>query len=162
MTSIALPRADAPLSPRRALLLGTLTVGVLDGLDAVIFFGLRGVAPVRVFQGIASGLLGRSAFAGGLPAALLGVALHFSIAFAVVAVFLLASRRAALLTRHAVAAGLLYGVAVYTVMNLVVIPLSAAGAGTRTLSGVVNGLLIHALGVGLPAALFARAARPGA
>jgi hypothetical protein len=38
------------VSFRRALLLGTLLVGTLDGLDAVVFFGLRGAKPVRVFQ----------------------------------------------------------------------------------------------------------------
>ncbi|HEX2203022.1 MAG TPA: hypothetical protein VHG91_06980 [Longimicrobium sp.] len=160
MTSIAVPRTNAPLTPGRALLLGTLTVGVLDGLDAVVFYGTMGVAPIRIFQSIASGLLGREAFAGGLQTALLGALLHFFIAFAVVATYLAASRRIAALTRHAVLCGLLYGVAVYTVMNFVVLPLSAAGAGARTVPIVVNGLLIHMLGVGLPAALFARAARP--
>lgn len=51
-----------------------------------------------------------------------------------------------------------------TVGNLLVLPLSAAVTGPRTVPVVVNGLLIHLLGVGLPAASFARAAaeRPGA
>lgn len=51
------------LSPARAIVYGGLVVGTLDILDAVIFFGLwRGVAPIRIFQSIASGLLGRAAF----------------------------------------------------------------------------------------------------
>ena len=54
--------------------------------------------------------------------------------------------------------GLLYGVVAYAVMNLVVVPLSAAGRSTFSLPVLVNGLLIHAFGVGLPSALFARAA----
>ena len=33
------------MSPLRAITLATLTVGVLDGLDAIIFFGLRGATP---------------------------------------------------------------------------------------------------------------------
>jgi hypothetical protein len=37
----------------RALTLGTLAVGTLDLLDAVVFFGLRGAAPHRILQGIA-------------------------------------------------------------------------------------------------------------
>jgi hypothetical protein len=48
----------------RGIALGGLTVGVLDGLDAVVFFGLRGVTATRIFQAIASGLLGRIAFQG--------------------------------------------------------------------------------------------------
>lgn len=146
------------MTTARALGYGTLVVGVLDGGDAVIFFGLRGAAPVRIFQSIAAGLLGRAAFAGGLSTALLGVLLHFFISFVVVATFLLASRRIRPLIRAPVAAGLAYGVVVYLVMNFVVVPLSAAATGRPSWPVVANGLMIHMLGVGLPASLFARAA----
>jgi hypothetical protein len=55
--------------------------------------------------------------------------------------------------------GLVYGLLVYAFMNLLVLPLSAAGGGGFPSPPVLaNGLLIHALGVGLPSALFARAA----
>lgn len=142
----------------KALALGTLVVGTLDILDALIFFGLRGAAPIRIFQSIAAGLLGPSAFQGGLATALLGGALHYFIAFVIVAVYFLASRRAPVLTRHAASLGIAYGIAVYFVMNYIVIPLSAAHQGPFSLPVFINGILIHALGVGLPAALFARAA----
>ena len=36
----------------------TLLVGTLDISDAFIFYGLRGVTPARILQGIASGVLG--------------------------------------------------------------------------------------------------------
>jgi uncharacterized membrane protein len=83
---------------------------------------------------------------------------HFFIAFVVVLTFYLASRRAPVLTRHAVVVGLLYGLTVYAVMNFVVLPLSAASTAPPSVPVLVNGLLIHALGVGLPTALFVRAA----
>ena len=57
------------LSVGQALALGTLTVGVLDLLDAVIFFGLRGVPATAILQSIASGLLGPAAFDGGAATA---------------------------------------------------------------------------------------------
>jgi hypothetical protein len=148
----------ASLTPARALALGVVTVGVLDGLDAVIYFGLRGVSPVRIFQAIAAGLLGRAAFQGGAATALLGGALHFTIAFAIVSVYFIASRRIASLVRHPFVWGPVYGVAVYLTMNLVVIPLSAAVRPTPALPTIVNGLMIHVFGVGIPAALCARAA----
>ena len=70
------------MSPRRALLLGALTVGVLDILDAFVFFGFRGVPPLRILQAIASGVVGReAAVTGGLATAALGLVLHFFIAF---------------------------------------------------------------------------------
>ena len=140
------------------MLYGTLVVGALDALDAIVFFGLRGVAPVRIFHSIAAGLLGRSAFQGGVATAALGVCLHFFIAFLIVSVFYLASLGAPVLTRYPVTAGVLYGIAVYFVMNDVVVPLSAAGRGPFVLPVFVNGILIHALGVGVPSAWFARLA----
>jgi hypothetical protein len=154
-SGLALPA----LSPARAVLFGALTVGVLDGLDAVLFFGARGVPATRIFQAIASGLLGPASFRGGTATALLGVALHFVIALGIVAVYHAASRRWTALARHPLAFGPLYGLAAYAVMNGIVLPLSAvAGGGPRPLPVLVNGLLIHMIGVGLPAALFARAA----
>jgi len=154
------PYTSRSLSPAQAVLLGTLTVGVLDLIDAMVFFGLRGVAPVRILQSIAAGLLGRGAFRGGPATAALGALLHFFIAFAIVCAYYLVSRRLGVLTRHPVLCGLLYGVLVFIIMNRVVLPLSAAVTGPMPLPVLVNGLLIHALGVGLPSALFARAARP--
>jgi uncharacterized membrane protein YagU involved in acid resistance len=154
------------LSTGRALLYGTLVVGTLDALDAIVFFGLRsGAQPMRIFQSIAAGLIGRpAAIAGGLRTALLGAGLHYFIAFGIVATFFVASKYVRILGRAPVWSGLLYGVAVYVVMNAIVIPLSAAGAGglrwPLVLNAVlVNGVLIHMFGVGLPASLFARAAR---
>lgn len=147
------------LSPVRAIVYGALVVGALDLLDALVFFGLRGVAPVRICQSIAAGLLGRAAFQGGAATAALGVALHFFIATCVVVTYYLATLRLPVLLRHAVIAGMVYGLAVYGVMNYIVIPLSALGGrGPFVLPVFINGLLIHAFGVGLPAALFVRAA----
>lgn len=150
-----------PMNPRRALLLGALTVGVLDILDAFVFFGFRGVPPLRILQAIASGVVGKdAAVAGGLATAALGLVLHFFIAFLIVLVFYLVSRRVPALTRYPVVLGALYGIVVYFVMTQVVVPMSAIHAvrGLPSLPVLVNGLLIHAFGVGIPSALFARAA----
>jgi hypothetical protein len=143
-----------------AILYGTIVVGVLDLLDAFVFFGLRsGVPPFRILLSIASGLLGRGAFQGGPKTAALGLALHFFIAFAIVLTYFLAGRRIRALTRHPIVCGLAYGIAVYGVMNFIVVPLSRAGSPPPAGAILVNGLLIHMFGVGLPSALFARAAR---
>lgn len=150
--------------PLRALLYGGLVVALLDILDALVFFGLRGVAPSRILQSIAAGLLGRASFSGGAATVALGAALHLFIATCVVTVYYLASRRLPQLVRRPLVYGPLYGLAVYLVMNFVVIPLSASPRGTPPPEVIANGVLIHLVGVGLPAALFARkaqAARPG-
>jgi hypothetical protein len=147
-----------PMRPGRALLYGTLVVGALDVLEVMVFAGVRGVHPARVLQGIASGLLGRGAYGGGARAAALGLLLQFFIAFVVVAVYQFASRRLSVLVRAPLPCGALYGVLVYAVMYGIVVPASAAVIGKANAAGVINGVLIHALGVGIPSALFARAA----
>ena len=148
-----------PWSAPRAILLGALAVGVLDGLDALVFFGLRGVPPARIGQSIAAGLLGRDAFAGGVPAALLGLLLHFCVAAAIVGVYVAAARRWPGLARRPLLYGPPYGIIAWAVMQYIVIPLSAAPAGSRAPAVIANGILIHIFGVGLPAAL--AAARTG-
>jgi hypothetical protein len=150
------------MSAGRAILLGTLIVGVLDGLDAIVFFHFwAGVAPGRIFQGIAAGLLGRTAaIQGGTATVVLGVVLHFVVACGIVTVFVTASRGFRVLTARPIVSGIVYGLIAYAVMNVVVIPLSAIGPRTAPIPVpvLVNGLLIHVFGVGLPAALVARAA----
>lgn len=146
----------------RALITGGLIVGVLDILDAFIFFWFRsGARPTRILQAISAGLLGReAAVAGGMATAALGLALHFFIAFSIVGVLYLAARHAPALVRRPFVTGPIYGVIAYIVMNYAVIPMSAAaGAGGLPPTPVlINGLLIHMFGVGIPAAYFVREA----
>jgi hypothetical protein len=63
------------------------------------------------------------------------------------------------LARHPGFWGPVYGLAVFLVMYLVVIPNSATGGGGLPGgSALINGVLIHVFGVGIPAAFAARAA----
>jgi len=149
------------LSVPRAILYGGLTVGTLDLLDAFIFFGLRsGAQPVAILHSIASGFIGRDAArAGGLSTAILGMFTHFFVATCIVTVYVLASRLLPALRKRWVACGLAFGVAAYFVMTFVVVPLSHAGSGAISFALppvpiMTNGILIHMLGVGLPAAFF--------
>lgn len=140
----------------KPIVIGGLVAGALDILDAFVFFGLRGVSPVTILQSIASGLLGREAFQGGLPTATIGLALHFSIATVVSAVFVVTSSRWKALTRHPWIWGAAYGIAVFFTMRDVVLPLAGVPAGRFSWAVFVNGLAIHVLGIGIPIALIAR------
>lgn len=150
-------RDGGGVSPARAIALGGLTVGTLDALDAIIFFGFRGVSARQIFQGIATGLLGPSAREGGLVTVLVGVAIHFLIATIIVAVYCLASRKLPLLRSRVLLWGPLYGILAYLFMNEVVITLRFGQQPLPPLPVLLNGVLIHIFGVGLPSALFARA-----
>jgi len=141
----------------RALVLGTVIAGALDITAAILTWMTRGAPAIRVLQGVAGGLLGRDTFAGGGATAALGLLLHFMIMSVIVALYVAASHGLSLLTRHAVACGIAYGIAVYVVMSFVVVPLSAAG-GARPPSPymVLEGVIVHILCVGVPIALITR------
>jgi hypothetical protein len=144
------------LSFSPALAYAALVAGALDATDGVVFFGLHGLNPVQVLQYIASGLLGTRSFQGGLATAGLGVVVHFSIALAVATIYLLVSRRIPALRSQWVIFGLLYGAAVWAVMNLLVLPLTAVAPSPITAAALLNGVIGHALFVGLPIAYFAK------
>jgi hypothetical protein len=136
-----------------------LVAGALDILFAITLHGARGVAPERVLQAVASGVLGRAAFEGGATTAALGLLLHFGIAGAAAAIYFAVARQLRWLAIHPVPAGLAFGLAVYAVMSFLVVPWSAfPGTPDRTPTGVAWQLGAHLLLVGLPIALLARRA----
>ena len=151
-SSIGRPRAF------NAIVYGGLVAGVLDFLAASINAYLRGTSPVRVWQYVASGLLGEASYSRGYGSVLLGVLCHFVIAFGAATVFFFASLRFPILIRRAVIFGIVYGVAVYFFMTRVVVPLSAARTFPFSLQQLITGLVIHIVCVGLPIALTARRA----
>jgi len=135
---------------------GGLVAGVLDSVDAVVAFGLKGMNPIQVLQFIASGLLGPDSFKGGIATAALGAVLHFFIAFVAAGVYYAASLKLPALHRQATTWGLTFGVVVYFFMNYLVLPLSAVPKGPFSLPLFLNGVIGHAIFVGLPIAWFAR------
>jgi len=72
--------------------------------------------------------------------------------------YFLVTERVSALRRRPLLWGPIYGIRVYLVMYLIVLPLSAARAPTFGAVNVANGLFAHIFCVGLPSALFARAA----
>ena len=139
------------------ILYGGLVVGILDGLFAFIFYGLiLGAKPLRIFQGVAAGVLGRASFEGGTKTFVLGVLLHFIVATCIAAVYYLASLKLPFLIHHAVICGLIYGMIAYLGMNYIVIPLSAIGLRPFSFRTFLPAFIGHAVLVGLPIALIAR------
>ena len=135
-----------------AIALGGFLAGTLDILAAFAMSWPR-VAPARVLQSIASGLLGRSAFQGGARTAAVGLLLHFVIATGAAAAYYVASRQWTLLRSRPIACGQAYGVVVYLVMNLVVLPLSQIGVRMPAWQSAALLIVIHMVCVGLPIAL---------
>jgi hypothetical protein len=98
-----------------AIAVGGGIAGALDLTQACILFGWK------IPLAIAGGLLGSQAFQGGVGTYVLGVALHFFIAFSAAAVYYAASRKLGFLKEHALVCGLFFGAAVEEVMILIVL-----------------------------------------
>jgi len=135
-----------------AILAGGFAAGTFDLTAAFISYGWA------VPRAIASGLLGARSFQGGFATWVLGVVLHFLIAFSAATVYCLASRKLDFLREHFFVCGVFYGIAVFLVMNLIVLPLSAVPfkVGPFTVRTLIQGLLIHMFLIGLPIAFSLR------
>ena len=145
-----------------------ILVGVLDGLFAIALYvvALKATTTVRLFQSIASAVLGPRSFQGGLATAALGLALHFTVAHGWAAVYYAALRASSILRRlvaapaRAVVVGMAYGVLVWLVMDLVVIPMTRTRPTPVTARSFLPVLVGHMFVVGLPIALLIRPNAP--
>lgn len=140
----------------KAILSAGTICGVMDITAALVVYGTMGAKPLRLLQGIAGGILGPSTYKGGIATAMLGLALHFVIAFGAATVFYVASRGMRFLVDQSVVSGILYGIAVYFFMQRIVIPLSRANRNPFSLKFMIIGIIIHIFCVGLPIALSVR------
>jgi len=130
-----------------AVLLTGLFAGMLDAAAAVLIYEVR---PSRLFQFIASGLFGKEALVGGLLMALWGLILHFLISFTWTYLYFVAFPKFKILARHKILNGFIYGLSIWVVMNLVIIPLSRIQQAPFNLVQSLVGVLILMIAVGLP------------
>lgn len=145
--------------PAAYILAGGLLAGTLDLVFAMAFWALKADVPaLEVLQRVASGLLGPAAFHGGLSTAGLGLALHYGIALTMAIVYFLAVRRLPALWQRPVRSGSVYGLALYVVMNQVVVPLSAAAPGSTDPTWIASSVAVHVVLIGIPIAVFVRLA----
>ena len=140
----------------KPILIATLVAGTLDLALAIIFFAVQGAPLVAVPHAIASGLLGTKAFRGGIPTAVLGVALHYFIALSVTALYYALSLNIGLLNRQPILSGTVYGLAVFLFMQHVVIPHSAEPHSTPSSAWIIADIASHIVFIGITIALITR------
>jgi hypothetical protein len=150
--------ASTSSTPRNSLLrpiaLGGLIIGTADAIiyHWLVSSVLGGYPLTSVLQYIASEALGESAFAGGPPAALLGLLFHYMISFVIAAVFILSASRITLLRRYPFVGAFLYG---FGVIHCHEFGGNPAQCGTSPASAnhipeIIINLIDHILVVGLP------------
>lgn len=141
------------------VLAGGLVAGTFDIVYACVFWALkRNVPAMRIFQSVAAGLLGPASFQGGAGTAALGLALHYFIAVSMSFAYFVVARRWPLLGQRPVLCGAAYGLLLYGIMNYIVVPLSAAGSGSKDALWIALTIAVHMFLIGVPIALFVRRA----
>jgi hypothetical protein len=162
--SVSLPRDT---SDAASIFTAGATVAILDGSYFVIvcFWILHPTTASRIFQGIASRLIGKAALDGGAATALLGVLLHFTVAYSWTIAFYLALRTFAGLreltatTRGKIIAGALLGATIWLVMNFGVVPAFGGKSVAPPNWQFYTQLVWHMIAVGPPIVAIVRYGR---
>jgi len=133
-----------------------LAGGAVDLVYATVVGATLGRSFPQVWQGVASGWLGKAAYGQGWASAALGLLTHFGIASVMAGAFFLAAGRAPVLRRRPVLSGAIYGLGLYAVMYGLVLPFRWPGVFPRW-DGVrsATDILAH-VGVGVAIAFVLR------
>ena len=139
-----------------AIIRAGLIAGTLDGTAAIIQYTINGgKQPANIFRYIASGLFGKKALAGGWPMAGWGLLFHFLIAFAFTLFFFRIYPRVPWFAKNKLLTGLVYGVFVWAVMNLLVVPLSYISKFPAHIKPAAIAMMILVVCIGMPLSLLA-------
>jgi uncharacterized membrane protein YagU involved in acid resistance len=104
------------------ILVGGIIAASIDIAAASI---ISSRSPAYILQVIAGGLVGKVSFSGGMGTMTLGAILQEAMGVLIATIYVVASKFVPALRRHWILSGLAYGVAIFFVMNFVVLPLSA-------------------------------------
>ena len=142
-------------NPLKAILAAWLLAGTLDISSAFISVYLHsGKNPLLVGNYIASAIFGKTdAYAGGTSMVILGILLHYIIAFIFTIIFFLLYPKIYAVLKNKFVAAVLYGLFVWIVMNLVVVPLTRIGWHGIKLQNAVENIIILMIAIGLPVSL---------
>jgi hypothetical protein len=133
-----------------------LLVGTLDIVAACLQYYLKtGKGPTPIFKYIASGVFGPDALAGGANMIVFGLLFHYSIAVSFTIFFFLISVLFPIVKRTRVTTGILYGIVVWLIMNLLVVPISNTPKSEFDWVNAGAGMLILIVCIGLPLSFIA-------
>jgi len=138
-----------------------LKAGLLVGtLDLAVAFAhtwiLSGTTPDTVLKFVASLVFGPEAFAGGWDMAVRGLLLHFGMVFAFTGVFFKIYPKVRTWITNWILLGVVYGLFIWAVMQLIVVPLSNTLKGPFNLKSALIDALILIVCIGLPLAFIAK------
>lgn len=141
------------------IFLSGLIAGTLDIMAAIVVYAflLQKATPIKILQSIASGIFKKDAYTGGSQMAWYGLGLHYIIAMIFAWFYFTIYRYLPFLKKNALISGFLYGIFVWIVMNLVVLPIVFPVLPAKHLDfPLLISLVILMFCIGLPIALITR------
>ena len=141
-------------SATKTILWSGLIAGVLDAIAGIIVYNIYfDLNPLQVLQFIAAGVYGPEAINGGVSMVLAGTFFHFLIAYVVAIIYFMAYPKIGLLSKNESLMGLIYGLGIWLVMNLLILPSSNIPKGPFDVGLAITGIIWHMILVGLPIAI---------
>jgi len=139
-------------SPNLSLIIRAgLLAGTLDGLAASLnFYISNGKNPIIVFQYIASAVFGKTAYADTIVYGLLGILFHYMVAFGWTILFMFTYPRLSVLRKNVFVTAVLYGLFVWIMMNMIVVPLTRIPVVPITIESALTQASILVVAIGLP------------
>jgi hypothetical protein len=136
-----------------------LIVGTLDILSAFIYYYIKSGKTnfLVIFKFIASGIFGKAAGDGGTDMILAGFILHYAIAFSFTVFFFWLYPKVNVMSKNRIVTGVVYGLFVWALMNLVVVPLSNTVHRPFKIEGALINMGILIVCIGLPLSFIANA-----
>ena len=145
-----------PVTPAKTIVAAGLLAGTLDIVTACTHYALRtGKNPVAVLRFVASGVFGQDAFTGSSLMPIWGLLFHYLIAFSFTVVFFWLYPRLRLFALNRYLLAILFGLFIWTVMNLLVVPLSNTPKGPFNWSSALQNMAILIIMIGVPLSLIA-------
>ena len=141
------------------IFLSGLIAGTLDILAALIIYDLilKKTTSVKILQSIASGIFKKEAYLGGSQMALYGLLLHYFIALTFAWFYFTIYPYFNFLKKNTVLSGILYGIFVWIIMNLVVLPTVFPSLPEKHLDfPLILSMLILIFCIGIPIALITK------
>lgn len=140
-----------------------LLVGTLDMTAATIQVCIKtkNNNPIPVFKAIckyiAGAVFGPSAKTGGNEMIVAGLVFHYTIALLFTVFFFILFSKLGVIIINRIVTGIVYGIFIWAVMNLIVVPLSAIGKFPSNVTNALIAAAILTVCIGIPLSLLAPA-----
>ena len=143
------------ISKSKTILFSGLLAGTLDILAAIFVYSviLHQTTAEKILQSIASGVFKQHAYTGGSQMVCYGLLLHYFIALAFAYFYYKIYPHVPILKKNIVVSGIVYGIFVWIVMNLIVLPIVFPNLPSKEFNlPLIISVLILIVCIGLPIA----------